>query len=316
MFIQLFEVVVVCHKLIIHCSCYNLINITWRTIIGPSIPGTTNSPENHIPAPTELLVASTQDRLLALPNLESKDPEVFQWEAHDFFHAQKDLLEDAMHKSHPQPAVYARVELMKRYVNDAEFRELGELCNLLILFPIFAAEQQRHQELFTQLRSLDKTADRLEEEEIRNIRDEMYRIRDNLIGFNHMLRDFLIENGSYVGKLELEDWFTKMNRNVPGPAKAIIRGVAAEAAVIRFIQQHGEEHGLRVRPATTEEDRKGIDMVVVRDGRIKMIDVKTGGQMSFGITGNEEVNVDARQMKNFDLDPDGQRDILGQLLAS
>lgn len=220
-----------------------------------------------------------------------------------------------MHKGHPRPAVYARVELMKRYVNDAEFRELGELCNLLALFPIFAAQQQKHEELFMQSRSLFHSTDPSEKLEATKMRHEMYQIRDSLIGFNHMLRDFLIENGSHVGKLELEDWFTKMNRNVPGPAKAIIRGVAAEAAVIRFIQKHGEEHDLRVRPATTEEDRKGIDMVVVSDGRIKKIDVKTGGQMSFGITGNEEVNVDARQLKNFDLDPDGQRDVLGQLLA-
>ena len=110
---------------------------------GQTDPTQNYNPEQRTVAPTDLLVASTQEHLKGIPGLESKDREVFQWEAHDFLHAQKELFEQAIQKGHPQPAVAARVELMRRFVNDAEYRELGELCNLLALFPIFAAQQQR-----------------------------------------------------------------------------------------------------------------------------------------------------------------------------
>lgn len=259
---------------------------------------------------TDLLLATAQDQLDGKPPLQEKDAEVFQWEVEDFFHTQQKLFQDAIDKGHPQPALKARSELIKRFVNEAEFKELGQLCNLLALFPIFAAQQHRHEEIMQEIRHSnnpvggDKKA---------KLKKEMYQIRDNLIGYNHLMRDFLVENGSYIDRKQLENWFARMNRHVAGPGQAIIKGVSAEVAVIRFIQSFDEELDIRVRPGTVEEDRRGIDLVIYKHGRTIGIDIKTGGQQSFGMTSHEELNVEQSQLRNFDLSPDGKRDIIGQI---
>ncbi len=252
------------------------------------------------------------EKIDLLPGLEEQSPEEFEWAVSDYFKDVQSARQRAIEERHPNPSAAAKEFVYKKHVEGAEFKELGKLCEILFLAPLAADIQERLDPINDELSNLNnRYRDResrppevqLRIAELKKLKKPLL---DSMMPFNHLLRDFVIDNGDHISHENLENWLSKANNNVPGPFKKILSGFAVEAACNRFVMQGLAGEDIACRKSTIEEDKAGIDMVIIYQGREINVDVKTGGNIADGLGKVSELDIERNEVSGFDISPNAR----------
>lgn len=224
-----------------------------------------------------------------------------------FFSAQQRYIKKAQADRSPNPPLQARIELERDLVENAEFRQTGDLSDILLSSRAAAGIQER----LDSLREAQRTTERNGLDWHRN-RKEIQTLRQAIMPYNHKLRDFLLENGSVLDFATMQRWLSRAMGEKSATAGKILAGFQAEVATALLLS----ENGLHVRMSTIDEDLKKIDLVYQEEGRApKTIDVKTGGNQGYDLASgvDQEIDIDRQWLDGFSIKPEFKQSVLRQL---
>lgn len=224
-----------------------------------------------------------------------------------FFSAQQRYLKKAQEDRSPNPPLQARIALERDLVENAEFRQTGDLSDILLSSRAAAGIQDR----LDNLREAQRGAERNSLDWHRN-RKEIQTLKQAIMPYNHKLRDFLLENGSVLDFETMQQWLSRAMGEKSATAGKILSGFQAEVATALLLS----ESGLSVRMSTIEEDLKKIDLVYQEDGHApKKVDVKTGGNQGDGIASgvDQEIDIERQWLDGFSIKPEYKQSVLRQL---
>lgn len=267
-------------------------------------PVAPDSPERHHPAqPTLDLRLHTID---ADP-LDEITREAFQEEVSMFFRAQKRYLSKALEDRVQNPQLQARINLEKDLVENAEFRQTGDLSDILLNSPTAASIQER----------LDLARDALRNTEEGSIewhhqKRTIKTLTRAIMPYNHKIRDFLLENGFVLDFETMHQWISRAMGEKSATSGRIMAGFQAEVGFFLLL----EEEGFDVRMSTIDEDLEDIDVVYQSaSGLSEKINVKTGGNQGDGIAKGrvKQVNIEREWLDGFSIKPEFKQSVLRQL---
>lgn len=237
--------------------------------------------------------------------LEEKTAEEFEWEAHEYFVKQKRLTQHFIDQRHPTPRDAAQAELFKDRVENAAFKELGQLSDILLTAPLAAKLQSMLDTSKTALSRSD-----LGPAEIQALKAQIKEIKRSKVVFNQQLRDFLFENGDHIPQDVMGNWLAKAAGQNEVFARTTLAGIGAEVAVANMLKDSGRD----VRLSTVDEDLHGIDLIVHKPGgSIVKIDVKTGGNQGGDEGASHEVDIEKHMHNNYRILPEFQASLLRSL---
>lgn len=167
-------------------------------------------------------------------------------------------------------------------------------------------------EFLNDARNKLRNQDSLSPTEIVPLKKSVETAKRSMVAFNHMLRNFLFENGEHVYQEDMTQWLSRAMGNKDLTARTMVHGMGAEVAVARLLRDNGRS----VELSTVDQDLRGTDLIVrSRDGRPVPIDIKTGGGQGDGNSQsrNIEVDVDSRMHRDFSILPEYRGGILSTI---
>lgn len=246
--------------------------------------------------------------IIEAPRLDEKSPEEFGMEAREFFSQERTLIAKYIDQRHPTPREAARAELFRDRIQNAEFKETGQLADILYAAPIAS---QLHDFLNNAKQKL-RDRDSLSPTEIVPLQKQVEVAKRNMVVFNHKLRDFLFENGGHILQEEMTQWLSRAMGNKDLTARTIVHGMGAEVAVARLL----DESGRKVQFSSVDQDLRGTDLIVYSaSGRAVEVDIKTGGGQGDGNSRSRgtEIDVDSRMHRDFAIQPEYRRELLSTI---
>jgi len=267
-------------------------------------PAAPNSPENQR---SRLTANEIRLHTIEADSLDEINREAFEEEASMFFSAQQRYLKKAQEDRSPNPPLQARVSLEKDLVENAEFRQTGDLSDILLSSRAAAGIQER----LDSLREAQRGAERKSLDWHRN-RKEIQTLKRAIMPYNHKLRDFLLENGSVLDFATMHQWISRAMGEKSATAGKILSGFQAEVATALLLS----ESGLSVRMSTIDEDLKKIDLVYQEAGGApKKVDVKTGGNQGDGLANgvDQEIDIERQWLNGFSIKSEFKQSVLRQL---
>lgn len=191
-------------------------------------------------------------------------------------------------KQYLSPKMVAYSRALESYVEDEDSEELSLLAEVLLDAGVYITHQEKVES------------------------DPKY--KEEIIKFNHKLRDLIVQIADVVPRQQLESWLSIFMQQNSREAKKIVAGMGAEVAVYRAALA---EFGLaNVKLSDEEQDLSGVDLLVRVDGLWRKIDVKTGGNQGGGMGRLHEVDVDQTMVDGFDIRPEFMQSIINQIKDS
>lgn len=196
------------------------------------------------------------------PESESGEPKEKLFTTREEFEAQAEdifaTMNQALNEGKPLREGYRIAS--EAYVQQEENPDLRQLADLILAAP---AAARAHEQLATMRQQRSQRLDR----------QAFERLKNQVIGYNDSLRNFIFTNSSQVDRSTMTEWVEKGSNGNTEWTKQVMNGIAAEVAVARQIQR--TEGVASIRFSTPEEERKGIDIVATfSDGETLSIDVK------------------------------------------
>lgn len=261
-----------------------------------------------------------------LPPLDEVNSDVFEWETSDIFKFIKSEFNKIRNgESKPSPAesnlgsahaiVLARAR--EKFVNNAEFAELANLADIIISAPQAEIIQEGLHKISDRLNDLRIKKDRggglteQETEERKQLLSNRKLEVAKILPFNHMLRELIDTFADAVSRKQIEDTIEKALSGAGGTARKIVAGMGTEVAVARLAREVFGEGNVRL--STQQEDARGVDIVIMVEGKEIQVDVKTGGNSGDGHGSYKEVDVRQDQLEGFDVLSDQKQYIKQQL---
>jgi hypothetical protein len=239
-------------------------------------------PQEPTPLTLESCEALVTDLLGSITHITDRmqqaeiERDITQWRASEF-------IEENGKKVNMKPRAVAYQRAREAYVLQEESAELAKLADVLL--------------------------------DARNYLDyQNSQNKENIISFNHRLRDVIALTADVVPRKRMESWLGRFMGDNPVEAEKIIAGMGAEVAVYRVaVREFGS---VNVKLSDVEQDKRGVDLLVRTNASWKEIDVKTGGNQGGGLGRSHEVDVDRAMIDGFDIRPEYIQGIINQIKDS
>lgn len=264
-----------------------------------------------------------------LPRLDELNRDVLEWEVQDLFQSLKaekqKIIENPDSVSPqelrlPSAASIALARVRDKFVNNAEFKELALLCDVLTS----AAEAARRQNILSKIKDKVKALKikrregalgKSEEDELYQLNAERELEVSRILPFNHKLRELIDVVADICPREQLENWLEKATNGAGGLARQMISGMATEVVVARLSRKLPEVESVRL--STQEEDSRGTDIVItLANGTNIPIDVKTGGAIDITASRVKEVAVEQRDITGFTVSRESQAEIIEKIRST